>query len=82
MYKLLLINNICKVDMVRGTSAGPTLDAKIDSANKQVIIAAPTTTAYKMIVDSTRELTTRSGILSNNLENLVIEQALYIKNQA
>ncbi len=69
------------VDMVRGTSAGPTLDAKIDSSGKQVIIAAPIKSAYKQIVESTRELTTRSGILSSNLEALVKDQSAYLKNR-
>jgi len=70
------------VDMVRGTSGGPTLDAKIDSAGKQVIIAAPTRSAYKQIVESVRDLTTRSAILSGNLENLVTEQAIYMQNRS
>lgn len=70
------------VDMVRGTSGGPTLDAKIDSAGRQVIIAAPTRSAYKQIVESVRDLTTRSAILSGNLENLVTEQAVYMQNRS
>lgn len=69
------------VDMVRGSSAGPTLDAKIDSSGKQVIIAPPSKSAYKQIVESTRELTVRSGILSSNLEALVKDQAAYLKNR-
>jgi len=69
------------VDMVRGTSGGPTLDAKIDSVGKQVIIAAPARSAYKQIIEAARELTTRSAILSNNLENCAIEQAVYIRNR-
>lgn len=69
------------VDMVRGTSAGPTLDAKIDSSGKQVLIAAPVKSAYKQIVETTRELTTRSGILSANLEVLVKDQAAYLRNR-
>jgi translation initiation factor 3 subunit E len=69
------------VDMVRGTSAGPTLDAKIDSSGKQVIIAAPIKSAYKQIVETTRELTTRSGILSANVEALVKDQAAYLRNR-
>jgi len=69
------------VNMVRGSSAGPTLDAKIDSSGKQVIIAPPSKSAYKQIVESTRELTVRSGILSSNLEALVKDQAAYLRNR-
>jgi translation initiation factor 3 subunit E len=71
------------VDMVRGNSSsyGPNLDAKIDSSGKQVIISAPARSAYKQVVESSRDLNTRSGILSTNLEQLVKEQAVYIKNR-
>lgn len=69
------------VDMVRGSSGGPTLHAKIDSAGKQVIMSAPTVSAYKQVVDSTRDLTTRSAILGLNLETLVKEQGVYIQNK-
>lgn len=71
------------VDMVRGnsTSYGPNLDAKIDSSGKQVIISAPARSAFKEVVESSRDLNTRSGILSSNLENLVKEQAGYIKSR-
>jgi translation initiation factor 3 subunit E len=70
------------VDIVRGSTQGPISDAKIDSSGKQVIIAASDRAAYKQVVDSTRELTTRAGILGNNLENLVKDQAVYIKHNA
>ena len=69
--------------MIRGTSGGPVLDhAKIDSAGKQVIISAPSRPAYKQIVEVARELTTRSTILSSNLETLAVEQAVYMQNRA
>lgn len=67
------------VDIVRGSTAGPTADAKIDSSGKQVLMAPPARNAYKQIIDTSRELTTRSGILSANLETLVKEQAPYLK---
>lgn len=69
------------VDMVRGntSSQGATLDARIDSSGKQAIISPPPRSAHKQIVEASRDLTTRSGILSNNLETLVKEQAGYIK---
>lgn len=69
------------VNLVRGTAAGARLDARIDSAGKQVIMAAPSKSAYKKIVDSTRDLTNRTTILSTNLETLVRDQALYLRNK-
>jgi translation initiation factor 3 subunit E len=71
------------VDMVRGNSAshGFNLNAKIDSSGKQVIISAPARSALKQIVESTRDLTTRSVILCTNLETLAKDQEIYIKNR-
>lgn len=68
-------------DMVRGTAAGPSIDAKIDSSGKQVIMAAPSKASYKGIMDASRELTTRSTILANNLENLVKDQGIYLQSR-
>lgn len=67
------------VDIVRGSVSGPTVDAKIDSSGKQVLMAAPTKVGHKQIIDVSKELSNRSGILSANLEALVKEQALYIQ---
>jgi len=67
------------VDIVRSSTTGPAADAKIDSAGKQVLMAAPERSAYKQVIESTRGLTTRSGFLGNNLENLVKDQAVYLK---
>eukprot|EP00600_Ochromonadales_sp_CCMP1393_P005447 CAMPEP_0174959138 /NCGR_PEP_ID=MMETSP0004_2-20121128/3014_1 /TAXON_ID=420556 /ORGANISM="Ochromonas sp., Strain CCMP1393" /LENGTH=397 /DNA_ID=CAMNT_0016207431 /DNA_START=133 /DNA_END=1326 /DNA_ORIENTATION=+ len=68
------------VDIVRNATSGPTANAKIDSAGKQVLMAPPSSrAAYKQVTDSARELTTRSAILSSNLENLVKEQGVYLK---
>lgn len=70
------------VDMVRGSTAtSATFDAKIDSSGKQAIMAAPSKSGFKQIVDATRELTTRTGILGQNLETLVQEQAVYIQQR-
>jgi translation initiation factor 3 subunit E len=69
------------VDMVRGSSGGPTLNAKIDSAGKQVIMAPPSKSVYKQVIESTKELTARTATLGANLELLVKEQAVYIKNK-
>lgn len=67
------------VDIVRGSTQGPTVDAKIDSSGRQVLMAPPERSAYKQVIDTTRELTTRSAILGANLENLVKDQGMYIK---
>lgn len=67
------------VDIVRGSISGPTVDAKIDSSGKQVLMAAPTKVGHKQIIDASKELSNRSGILSANLEALVKEQAVYIQ---
>eukprot|EP01038_Epipyxis_sp_PR26KG_P006043 gene6043-8320_t len=69
------------VNLVRGSAAGPRLDATIDSSGKQVIISPPIKSTHKQIVESTRELSTRSGILSSNLENLIEDQGAYIRNK-
>jgi translation initiation factor 3 subunit E len=67
------------VDIVRGSTQGPTAEAKIDSAGCKVLMAVPERAAYKQVIDATRELTTRSAILGANLEGLVKDQAGYIK---
>jgi translation initiation factor 3 subunit E len=67
------------VDIVRGATSGPTASAKIDSSTKQVLMAAPSRAAYKQVTEKTRELTTRSAILAANLDNLVKEQRVYLK---
>jgi translation initiation factor 3 subunit E len=70
------------VDMVRGSTSGSTtLDAKIDSSAKQVIMATPSRTAHQLVVDRTRDLTVRSVVLSTNLVQLASEQAVFIKNR-
>jgi translation initiation factor 3 subunit E len=54
------------------------VNAKIDSFGKQVIIPPPVATSHQQAIDATKELTTRTSVLSNNLENLVKEQAMYL----
>lgn len=70
------------VDIVRGTATGPTINAKIDSYAKQVIIAPPSRTAHKQVVEATKELTARSGVLNHNLEVLAKEQSTYVLNRS
>jgi translation initiation factor 3 subunit E len=66
------------VEMVRGSSGATALNAKIDSYGKQVIIAPPQRLAHKQVVDLTKELTSRTGVLNHNLETLAKEQSYYI----
>lgn len=68
-------------DMVRGAANGPTLDAKIDSFGKQVIISPPIKSAHRQVVDATKDLTARSAVLASNLESVVKEQAYYLLNR-
>eukprot|EP01035_Chromulina_nebulosa_P020038 gene20038-26018_t len=69
------------VDMIRGVSDDTTaiVDAKIDSTNKQIIIAPPSKSVYQVITEKTRELTSRSEALSTNLQKILPEQALFLK---
>jgi translation initiation factor 3 subunit E len=70
------------IDMVRGSTAGSTtLDARIDSSAKQVIMAAPSRTAHQTVIDRTRDLTVRSTMLSSNVISLAQEQQVFIKNR-
>ena len=66
------------VSMVRSATA---LDAKIDSAGKQVVMSAPSKSAHQQVVDKTRDLTVRCAMLSANVEALLQEQAIYVRNR-
>lgn len=67
------------VSIVRNSTTGPIMNAKIDSANNKMLMKTPENTAYKSVMDTTRDLTTRSSILASNMENLIKEQNEYIK---
>eukprot|EP00607_Mallomonas_marina_P009925 CAMPEP_0182419722 /NCGR_PEP_ID=MMETSP1167-20130531/4109_1 /TAXON_ID=2988 /ORGANISM="Mallomonas Sp, Strain CCMP3275" /LENGTH=326 /DNA_ID=CAMNT_0024594785 /DNA_START=455 /DNA_END=1435 /DNA_ORIENTATION=+ len=69
------------VDMVRSASAGSSVDAKIDSSGKQVIMSVPMRSAHQQVVDRTRDLTVRSSLLCSNLESTLQDQAFYVKNR-
>lgn len=71
------------VDMVRNGTVGATADAKIDSSAKQVIMAPPSRVAHQTVVEKTRDLTARSGMLSNNLSTLLQDQgqATFIRSR-
>jgi hypothetical protein len=44
-------------------------------------MSTPTASASKLVVDKTRDLTVRCGLLSNNIEALLQEQADYIRRR-
>jgi hypothetical protein len=55
------------VDLIRTAS----LDARIDSAGRQVIMSVPVTSVYQQIVDKTRDLTARTRALADSIESAV-----------
>lgn len=67
------------VEIVVNTTTGFTVDAKIDSAGKQAIIAPPTQATYQTIIDKTKELTGRTHMLVNNMGLLLNDQGGFIK---
>jgi translation initiation factor 3 subunit E len=56
-------------------------DARIDSAAKHVILAPPTYNIYQQVADKTRDLTARSAMLNTNMNTLLSEQGILIKNR-
>ena len=67
------------LSMVRNTSVA--LDARIDSAGKQVLMSTPSRSAHQLVVDRTRDLTVRCGVLGSNIEALLQEQAVYLRSR-
>lgn len=63
------------------SAAVTTLNARIDSSGKQVLMAPPPKMVHQKVADRTRDLTVRAGILNSNLENLMNEQGEYIMRQ-
>ena len=70
------------VDMVQKSSSPSLNNAKIDSSSKQVIMASPNKGGQQDVVDRTRDLTVRSGMLSSNIDNLLKEQGFYLQHRA
>lgn len=79
------------VEMIRGAavatasgetvnaSSTPAINARIDSDGKQVIMAPPVKSIHQSVVEKTRDLPARSGILTTHLESLVKEQGNYMR---
>lgn len=49
------------------------LDAKIDSTERQVVMAAAKPSVYQQVVDKTRDLTLRTRTLADNVEEALGE---------
>ena len=56
-------------------------DAKINSAAKQIIMTPPTKSGFQSIAEKTRELTTRSETLNNNLQKILPDQLNFINHK-
>jgi translation initiation factor 3 subunit E len=69
------------VDMVQKSTSSAVQDATIDSSSKQVIIAPPSGAGQQHVLERTRDLTVRSGMLTANIDSLLSEQAFYIKHR-
>ena len=67
------------LSMVRNTTVA--LDARIDSAGKQVLMSTPSRSAHQLAVDRTRDLTVRCGVLGSNLEALLQEQSIFLRSR-
>ena len=52
------------VDLIRNAS----LDAKIDSIGRQVIMTVPAASVYQLVIDKTRDLSMRARALHDNVE--------------
>jgi translation initiation factor 3 subunit E len=53
------------VDLIRSAS----LDAKIDSVGRQVIMTVPAPSVYQAVMDKTRELAMRTRVLADNIDS-------------
>lgn len=69
------------VDMVQKSSSPSLNNAKIDSSSKQVIMSSPNKGGQQDVMDRTRDLTVRSGMLSSNIDNLLKEQGFYLQHR-
>lgn len=67
------------VDMVRGSTVGSNLDAKVDSSGKQVMMPAPVNTSHQQVMERTRDLSERTTLLTNNLSAMVHDQKSYLQ---
>jgi translation initiation factor 3 subunit E len=66
------------VSMVRTATGGAALDARIDSAGKQVVMSSPGRSAHQQVIDKARDLTVRCAMLGSNMEAILQEQHAYL----
>ena len=69
------------VDMVRSANHPSAIDARIDSTDKQVNMSAPTTSIHQDIAEFTRDLTLRSKVMCESLENILGDQAAFTQRK-
>jgi len=69
------------VDMVRSANHPSAIDARIDSTGKQVNMSAPTTSIHQDIAEFTRDLTLRSKVMCESLENILGDQAAFTQRK-
>ena len=82
------------VEMIRGatvanssgeassTTSTLPVDVRIDSDGKHVFMAPPVKSPHQRVVDRTRDLPARCGILTSNIEALLTEQGSFLKELA
>lgn len=69
------------VGVVRNASAGAAVDARIDSAGRQVVMSSPSKSAHQQVAEKTRDLTVRCALLGSNMEALLRDQAVYLQHR-
>lgn len=55
------------------------IEAKIDSSGKQIVIVTPVKSVHKAVLETTKDLTMRSTMLANNVENVANDQKAYLQ---
>jgi len=58
------------VDLIRGAL----LDAKLSSEDNTVVMGGTTPSIHQQVIERTKDLVTRSYLLSNNLEKMLVEE--------
>jgi len=65
------------VNLIRGAK----LDAKIDSAKNLVIVTSQAPSVYQQLLDKTKTLSLRAGVLASNLERGKVQAQKEEKNE-
>lgn len=67
------------VDLVHNSSSATLQDAKIDSIGKKVFLFPPSKSIHHKIMETTKDLTSRSAVLAANLEMVARDQSSYLQ---